>query len=171
MGCGALVPDVDGPTHLYIGTSPGCWAIHGELSARAYADRRYAPVHQQMVDAYAVQHPGKPERRAIQSVAVHLIGLCAQLERGISSEAARNLLVDALSHRGSYVWIEPPSPPSEITILHLRDAPDLDGFLSRAQDWAESVWKSWTPHHPAVRRWADLAIARSPSAYHAPARD
>ena len=173
VGCGALVPDVDGPTHPYIGASPGCWAIHGELSARAYADRRYASAHQLMVDAYAVQHPGKQERRAIQSVAVHLISLCAQLERGVSSEAARRLLVDALRHRGSYVWLEPPSPPAELTILHLRDAPGLDGFLGRAHAWAASVWNSWSPHHPAVRRWTDLGTARSPSACQggAPAKD
>jgi hypothetical protein len=164
VGCGALVPELDGPTHPYIGASPGCWAIHGELSARAYADRRRSPVHQLMVDAYAVQHPGKPERRAIQSVAVHLVGLCAQLERGISSEAARRLLVDALRHRGDFVWLEPPIPPAALTILHLREASDLEGFLSRAHDWAASVWQSRSPHHPAVRRWTDLAMARSPRA-------
>jgi hypothetical protein len=116
-----------------------------------------------MVDAYAVQHPGKPERRAIQSVAVHLISLCAQLERGISSAAARNLLVDALRHRGDFVWLEPPSPPAELTVLHLRDAPDLEDLLPRARAWAAAVWRSWSPHHPAVRRWTDLAITRSPS--------
>jgi hypothetical protein len=115
-----LVPDVDGPTHPYIGASPGCWAI--------------------------------------QSVAVHLISLCAQLERGISSEAARSLLVDALRHRGGYVWLEPPSPPAELTVLHLRDAPDREDLLPRASEWAAAVWRSCSPHHPAVRRWADQAM-------------
>jgi pimeloyl-ACP methyl ester carboxylesterase len=24
-GCGALVPDIDGPVHTYVPSSPGCW--------------------------------------------------------------------------------------------------------------------------------------------------
>lgn len=34
-GCGALVPSSDGPTHPYLGASPGCWvppASPGEVT-------------------------------------------------------------------------------------------------------------------------------------------
>ena len=71
-GCGALVPVTDGPTHPYIGASPGCWAIYGEVLAREYGEYAYPPVHRLTVDAYAAQHPGVPSRRSIQSVAIHL---------------------------------------------------------------------------------------------------
>ncbi len=43
--CGALVPDVEGPTHRYIAASPGCWAVFGEVVAREFSDYRYGRVH------------------------------------------------------------------------------------------------------------------------------
>jgi hypothetical protein len=42
------------------------------------------------VDAYAVQHPGTTERRAVQSVAVHLISLYFVLERASPTEATQD---------------------------------------------------------------------------------
>jgi len=83
-GCKTLVPAVDGPgpTHEYMRASPGCWALFGEVTARQYADVRYRAGGLQMVDAYAVQHPGVPERRASQSVRIHLVSLCLRLEPG-----------------------------------------------------------------------------------------
>jgi hypothetical protein len=45
VGCGALVPDIDGPTHRYMAASPGCWALFGEVVAREFSDFRYARVH------------------------------------------------------------------------------------------------------------------------------
>ena len=75
-GCGALVPDVPGLPHPYIGASAGCWEIFGQILAKEYGDYGYPiTTHQLTVDAYAVQHPGQPERRSIQSVNSHLISL------------------------------------------------------------------------------------------------
>ena len=51
--CHALVPDMDGPTHAYIGANAGCWAAWGHLQARAYADPGLAAVMPLAVDAYA----------------------------------------------------------------------------------------------------------------------
>ena len=83
-GCGAVVPDIEGPTHAYIGAGPGCWAAWGEFQARSFASPAIAAVQPLAVDVYAVQHPGLAERRAIQSVWVHLVSLCLILERGRS---------------------------------------------------------------------------------------
>ena len=84
VGCGALVPEIEGPTHRYLGASPGCWAVYGEVLEKEYGDYlRYAPVHRLTVDAYAAQHPGVPSPQSIQSVAVHLIRLHLVLERGL----------------------------------------------------------------------------------------
>ena len=33
VGCGAQVPKKQGPTHEYIGASPGCWELFGQLLA------------------------------------------------------------------------------------------------------------------------------------------
>jgi hypothetical protein len=40
------VPDIKGPTHDYIGASPGCWAIYGELSEKETGDFRIMRYHQ-----------------------------------------------------------------------------------------------------------------------------
>ena len=109
-GCGALTPDVDGPVHPYLGASAGCWTVYGEVLAKEYVDYRYPSVHRLTVDAYSVQHPGTPSRRAIQSVAVHLVSLYLVLERGFSSEKATAGIRRALEHRKQFVWLDPPSP-------------------------------------------------------------
>ena len=38
MGCGGLVPDITGPTHEYMESSPGCWQAYGEVLGREYSD-------------------------------------------------------------------------------------------------------------------------------------
>ena len=86
VGCGALVPDTEGPTHRYIGASPGCWVAYGRLSENEASDFRYMRHPQLTVDAYFAQHPGEPSPQSIRSVAVHLVGLHLQLERETSTE-------------------------------------------------------------------------------------
>lgn len=55
IGCGALVPDSDGPTLRYPdAASPGCWAVFGEILAREYGEFGYPDVHHLTVDAYCV---------------------------------------------------------------------------------------------------------------------
>ena len=81
FGCGALVPKKNGPTHQYIGASPGCWEIFGEVLAKEYEEYDYPPVHRLTVDAYAAQHPGTPSKKSIQSVAIHVIGLTTKLTK------------------------------------------------------------------------------------------
>jgi hypothetical protein len=66
-GCRLVLSDHDGPTHPYIGASPACWALYGWLIAREFNNPPYFSVHQMSTDTYAVQHPGVPERRTIQS--------------------------------------------------------------------------------------------------------
>lgn len=141
-GCGASVPRSDGPTHEYIGASPGCWAIFTELA-----------MNQLVVDAYAAQHPGTPSRRSIQSVAVHLISLCVQIEHGADAARARDAILAALGIAFRFVWLDPPSWDDALTIADVRDA-------AGARAWAESVWRAWAPHHHTVRAWADLAGVR-----------
>jgi hypothetical protein len=85
FGCSALVPDRHGPVHKYMLSAPGCWAMYGSVlawcadSGLTAADPTTA---QRMVDAYAVQHATNRDRRNRQSVAVHLMSLCAALEHG-----------------------------------------------------------------------------------------
>src|SRR5512145_2280867 len=89
IGCGARVAEGSGSAHPYIGASPGCWALYGEVLAREYTDPRYGTAHQLTVDAYAAQHPGTPSPQSIQSVTIHLVGLYIVFELGRTSLQAR----------------------------------------------------------------------------------
>jgi len=57
---GGLLPQMEGPTHRYMESSPGCWYAHGEVLSREYSDQAFRPAHRLTVDSYAVPHPGRP---------------------------------------------------------------------------------------------------------------
>jgi hypothetical protein len=153
VGCGALVPDSSGATHRYIGASPGCWAIYGEVLAREYSDFRYVAAHHLTVDAYAAQHPGTPSPQSIQSVAVHLISLSLQLESGRQPPEVRAAMQRATTHRDQFVWLDPPPSLGAITVLDVLAVPDAESHCAIVRRWAESVWQAWAPHHATVRQW------------------
>jgi hypothetical protein len=157
-GCGALVPLVEGPTHAYYGEAPGCWALYGEVLAREYGDFRFGRVHHLTVDAYAAQHPGLPERRTIQSVAVHLIGLHLALERGVAPGDLVRARRAAADRSAQFRWLEPPVSRGDVTVRDVHaagDDPDAHGRLVRA--WASGAWQAWAPYHAQIRAWAAAA--------------
>lgn len=153
-GCGAHVPVIDGPVHPYLGASPGCWQAYGELLARQYEDRHVPLTHRLTVDVYAAQHPGIPERRSRQSVAIHLMSLCLMLERGVPPEHATGSLKH-FAHR-DYPWLEPPSFKGTITVLDVLSPDDLTIYRRMVEKWARSVWMAWSEHHITVRRWLEI---------------
>lgn len=145
------MPDIDGPTHAYIGASPGCWQIYGEVLAREYG-AGVAAMNRMTVDAYCVQHPGLPERRQRQSVAVHLMRLCLMLERGVSNERAARIITTFT--RKEYPWLEPPAA-YEMTVLDVVGARDDAEHVARVDRWARITWQAWSAHHQLVRSWLD----------------
>jgi uncharacterized protein DUF5946 len=158
-GCGLELPRYDGPTHAYIGASPACWALYGELLAREYGELRYPPSHRLTVDVYAVQHPGAPERRAIQSVAVHLIALCLVLERGVATVTVRDLMQRVLARPSALEWLEPPAPNGTITVRDVLASRDLAEHAANVERWARDVWDAWSPHHARVRGWIEAGLS------------
>lgn len=154
-GCGAFVPDIEGPTHRYVGASPGCWAVYSEVVAREYGEYRYPSVHRLTVDTYAVQHPGTPSRQSIQSVAVHLISLHVVLERSFKPGQAIEVIRAALQYPDRYVWLEPPPSLGGLTIVDVSQAKDLSEHEEIVERWAWFAWDAWSPHHDAVRAWAE----------------
>ena len=153
-GCGALVPDTNGATHAYIGASPGCWAICGEILAREYGEFHYPEVHRLTVDAYAAQHPGVPSRRSIQSVAVHLMGLYFALEVGSITPITTAAIGRLAKLPGAFTWLEPPAYLGDITVLDVVQARDLKEHERLVNLWARAVWQAWAVHHPTIRRWS-----------------
>ena len=94
-GCGAVVLDASGPVHAYMHAAPGCWALYCGLEdwkASLAAGHDAPTLIQHLADSYAVQHAANPDRRNRQSVAVHLISLCASLEQGIPGARLRSMI-------------------------------------------------------------------------------
>ena len=152
LALGLVLPEREGPRHPYLGCSPACWALYGELLAREYGDPTYFQLHQLSIDTYAVQHPGVPERRSIQSVALHLITLCLVLERGAEPSDGPKLH-RRLVKRQAFNWLEPPRPIGQMTVADVHRAPSAEEHERILYAWARDVWGAWGPHHATIHRW------------------
>jgi hypothetical protein len=143
-------------------SAPGCWALYGELCALFLSDPDSSSYRQCCADAFAVQHPGTPEPRAIQSVAVHLVSLHARFVAGASADQAAMLLERGVRAKVRFHWLEPPSFATALTVGNvLQRAHELP---VAARQWTESAWTAWTPHHRQIQVWHDLlssALTRS----------
>lgn len=157
-GCGLELVRHPGRTHPYIGASPACWALYGDVLARGYGDARYRPAHTLAVDTYAVQHPGVPEQRAIRSVAVHLMRLCLVFERGLRPQDGRRLPARFLLRQPELRWLDPPRPNGGITVAEVHAAAGPEDHARRVAEWAADVWHAWAPHHETVRAWVDHSL-------------
>ncbi|MBN1898895.1 MAG: hypothetical protein JW827_08970 [Spirochaetes bacterium] len=157
IGCHAEVPDINEPAHEYIGASPGCWAIYTSILKKQYGEYGYPELeHRLTVDTYAVQHPGKPSKKSIQSVAVHLISLYYILEKDFTGKMSIKTIQQALHNKDKYTWLEPPDPIGKTTILDVEKAKDLKEHKIIVKEWAIDVWKAWSAHHDIIKKWADL---------------
>lgn len=155
IGCGVILPNFIGPTHEYLESSPACWSKYSEVLAREYAaPELFRRVHRLTVDAYAVQHPGRPSAQSIQSVATHLISLCAVLEGGSSNEWATNLIRESVRIKGRFVWLQPPSYMGSSTVLDVWDTKETGAHEKAVRYWASSVWAAWSQHHATIRQWS-----------------
>jgi hypothetical protein len=151
IGCGGLVPRMDGPTHRYLESSPGCWHLYGQVLSREYSDPGFAPLHRLTVDSYAVQHPGHPSARTIQSVWVHLISLCLVVERGLTPAYATRVMQAATRTKERFVWLTPPTSLGVVTVSDVAGAATPRDHKERVRLWAESAWSAWAEHHATVR--------------------
>ncbi len=89
-------------------SSPGCWSAFGELLAREFSDPAYFALHQVTVDSYAASHPGNPERRAIQAMALHLMTLQLVVEGGADASLGPVLHKRMVHRLPELWWLEPP---------------------------------------------------------------
>jgi hypothetical protein len=153
IGCGGLFPKMEGPTHRYMESSPGCWAIYGEVLAREYGNVAFSQTHRMTVDAYAAQHPGHSSPQSIQSVAGHLIRLCLLLEHGLEIERANAAMLKAIESKEKFAWLTPPPSRGALTVLYVHSASSVEDHVQRVRVWAASVWAAWAPHHDQIRQW------------------
>ncbi len=153
FSCGGEYPDIEGAVHPYMKSSPGCWAVYGEVLAREYSNPDYFEVHRLTVDAYAVQHPGSTDRQSIQSIGVHLIRLCLFLEHGLTAENANDAMLEAGKYKHTFKWLEPPKSLGNITAADVYKAKNIEEHKSIVRAWAQSTWDAWSKHHDTIRTW------------------
>ncbi len=134
-------------------SSPACWAAYGQVLAREYSDIRFARCHQLTVDAYAVQHPGRPSAQSIQSVGLHLMSLCLAFEHAAGTTEIRIVLQASKEFKKKLIWLEPPPKRGEITIADILSVTSARAHARQVRVWAESAWKAWSPHHDTIRQW------------------
>lgn len=148
------LPAEAGPAHPYMLGSAACWRGYGELLAAQYSDPERMRFHQLVVDAYAAQHPGDDDPRAIQSVAIHLMTLALFLDRGVDPALGTQLHMQMVT-RPTFHRLHRPDEASEgtLTFQHVPLDGDVALARERAYEWARSVWDSWEPHQDVVRGW------------------
>jgi hypothetical protein len=127
------------------------WSLYGELMVSGAG--------QMAVDAYAVQHPGVPERRAVQSVAVHLISLCAAFERDWPPDRAAQLISRSIpaAPRGGWPRLAPEPPVGTVTVFDVLMSDSTDQ-AEPVRAWAEDLWAAYADRHALVRRWLDAVL-------------
>lgn len=168
IGCAGHVPDVDGPTHPYMRSSPGCWRLYGEISVHTYGKSNPTAARSSFMDCYAAQHPGGAEhdRRQRQSVAVHLTALCLLLEYAIPPSRLTTMrgrmsqTVLPRIGRADWPYLVPPTSLGTVTVVDVRDGIEHGSYVAQAERWADSVWTAWSDHHDTVRRWASASLGR-----------
>lgn len=161
-GCGVVLPAREGPRHAFLGASAECWQLYGRLASPSTTEPDAPRLRRLVADAYAAQHPGVPQRRSVQSVAVHLMDLCLLLERDgeiarCASEPGRQPRRKALDLH----WLEPPEARGEMTVADAL-AIGAGDRGPRIEAWATEVWAAWEAHHPTVRAWVDACAQATP---------
>jgi hypothetical protein len=174
-GCGALFPESDGPTHRYVGSSAGCWALFCSLTTKdpdleAHVSTSHIPKAVVQIpapagspsldaifgDAYAVQHHGHESPQAIQSVAVHLL----DLHGIISGRTTQPLwsIARALRRRGVFHKLTPPPLGGALTIRHLFPAGGVLTPVTQTQ-YVLSVYEAWMSlHRSTVHEWYERYV-------------
>lgn len=166
-GCGLTLPEIDGPVHRYMRTSPACWAVYGRVLAREYGDAQLLITHRFGVDAYAVQHPGGTDRQSIQSVALHLVRLGLSLDRDLSPDEVNGIAVRLGKVKQGFTWLRPPADRGAVTVADVDAARSTKAHAEAVRRWARSAFDASREHHAQIIAWIE-ALDRSDSNRSAP---
>lgn len=154
FACGAKTLNIEGESHPYMLSSPGCWAMFCEIMAKEFSDKEYWRAHQFTVDAYALQHIGKKEdKRAVNSVNIHLASLYAIFGEGRSFEEApqyRKQFSQYYKGKALLEWLDPPESFGDLTIFEPWNNENRDLHFEITERWAKSVWDTWSHQHDKI---------------------
>jgi hypothetical protein len=135
-------------------SSPGCWAAFGGVLAAEFATPDLMPFHRLGVDAYAVQHPGDPnDRRAVQSVGLHLARLWRQLEWP-TPPAETNAVMTGFSARKATLVHLPAPKKFTMTVADVARYAGTSVHGEKVAAWARTAWADWSAHHAYIKAWA-----------------
>jgi hypothetical protein len=152
-GCGARFEAIDGPVHPYMTSSPACFTAFSTVLAAEYSDPALLQTHRLTVDTYAVQHTGdQTDRRAVQSVGLHLARLCVQLESERPPLGTNAVILDFSQHKSTLVALDPPTT-FRMTIADVLPDCGLAGHAENVRKWARTTWEDWALHHRYISDW------------------
>ena len=141
----------DGPGHAYMSPSPACWASYGEVLAREYSDAGYWRSHRLLTDAYCGQHSIGEDRRARQSLWIHMAALMLHFEDGAGNETIVDFLRRAAKSRHGFDWLEMPEASLSVRLDEVHAAPDAAAHHAAVAQYARAVFDAWAVHHAAFR--------------------
>ena len=150
-GCGGSFEPKNGPVHAYMTSSPACWAAFGRLLAAEYENATLMRVHRLSVDAYALQHPGdRGDRRARQSVGLHLARLYRSLELGLKGADANRPMLEFTSRKEDLPTLAPPAVFT-MTMADIDHAVGGADHTATVERWARTTPDDWRHAHDAIR--------------------
>ena len=159
VACGYnAAPLVGGAAHVYMGPSPECWALYGEILVRKYSDVDYARAHRLMTDACCAQHSVGDDRRARQSLHIHLAALMLHFEDGRSQpDIVRFLRSAAVSE--DFPLLAVPAQNGRLSIERVHAARNADEHWAAVQAYGAAVLAAWRVHHGVVRSLIEWVAA------------
>jgi len=109
-------------------------------------------------------HPGIPgDRRAVQSVAVHLILLHLVLEDGVDP-MRRHVLLKRIVRSRAFSRLEPPTLRGRMTAADvLLRGGGPDEHRASILGWADDLWAAWSSHHATIRSWVRKGLGDEPA--------
>lgn len=153
VGCGALFEPEDGPIHPYMLSSAACFRRFTDALAAEYSDLALMATHRLTVDTFAIQHPGKnSERRAVQSVALHLTRLTIQLSGRYSPQETNDVMLGLGKFKEELTYLAPPSKFT-LTTADLARHTGTDTHAAFVREWAQATLDDWSAHKETVQGW------------------
>jgi Family of unknown function (DUF5946) len=134
-------------------STPGCWALYG--SVLALRSELGVGGTQRVIDSYAAQHATNSDRRNRQSVAVHLMSLCASIEHAADAQWLHRVI--GLWTHLDYPLLVPRPATFAVTVSDVVTV-GPSAWTAAADAWALATWQAWSEHHKSIRSWLRVAM-------------
>ncbi|MDP2235259.1 MAG: DUF5946 family protein, partial [Bacteroidales bacterium] len=133
----------------------GCWKLFGQILEKEYSDTQYWKNHRITVDAFAVQHFGKPSSQAIHSVNLHLASMYLTFEKGFDLKLADKGLTTLANYKSELFWLKPPKNIGNITVADIIKAQTAMEDCKLIFEWGKCVWNAWAVHHQTIQNFVE----------------